>query len=277
VNASPGDPNRISDLAPLLQRAGPGGDLTLSGVEKLNQVMTQNRKSVDGVGLNQILAGAVANAKKSLSFEEQFPTGGGIRDPEGEKIFNTTFQNIFWSQYDSWVEKGNDPHQFPLLDPKKMEELTDKLRPRSQMNADRIAAVGELTGTPALEPPPPPPKGVDAAAWGAVMADRPMSGGAPYPAASWASAIEMLRKDPTAENIKLFDSSKFGRAGFRGQEILDKLGGKTETAGPAAPVQPTGLEAQPQPVYPNGPPHEMLSTVGRATENVMNPKWPWER
>jgi hypothetical protein len=222
VNASPGDPNRISDLAPLLQRAGPGGDLTLSGVEKLNQVMTQNRKSVDGVGLNQILVGAIANAKKSLSFEEQFPTGGGIRDPEGEKIFNTTFQNMFWSSYNKWIEKGNDPYQFPLLDPKKMAELTNKLRPRSQMNADRITSIGAATGeAPAL---PPAPQGVDENSWNAVLSEQPTAkGGGQYPAAAWFSAIDILQKNPTPEVIKAFDA-KFGRAGYRGEEILNKLG-----------------------------------------------------
>jgi hypothetical protein len=224
-----GDPQRIADPVDILKRGGEGGNLTFAGTQKLLAIQKEAQKDINGIGLQQILNGAVANAKKSLSFETQFPTGGGVHDLDGERIFNTTFMNAFWSQYDSWIAKGNDPHQFPLLDPKKMEALTTQLRPRAQMAADRLAAVGEATGEQpneqpqAAQPLPPTPENVDPAKWASVVSKPPLSAsGKPWPYANWAGYVDSLRTDPTPENQQRFDT-RMASSGITAKDILGAL------------------------------------------------------
>jgi len=244
VSAPAGDPNRIADLTQLLQRAGPGGDLTLAGVEKLGQVMQQNQKSVSDQSVNTTKIGLLNYAKSKLSFDQEmlFPGMKPLSDPAGAQAFNATFVPKFEAAYDQWVKAGKNPWEFLTKD--NVDKLMQGIRSPSEMAAARIAATSEPTEIPE-GPPPPPPEGINPAAWNGVLADRPKANGAPYPLDAWIKVVEMLRKDPSPRNIKLFDESQFGRAGFRGAEILGKLGGNQMAQAPERSAPPEATKEEP--------------------------------
>lgn len=238
VTAPVGDPARISDPTQLLQRAGPDGDLTLTGVQKLMQTLQQNQKSVNDSAVNTSKVGLLNYAKSRLSFEAD--TGPiKIRDPKGEAIFNAQFIPKFEAAFDKWKNDGKDPWQF--LTQKNVDEMLTGLRSPREMAMDRMAATGEAA--PAEDPKaplPPAPIGIDPASWSSVVTKPPATeGGVPFPRSAWANALGMLIANPTPENMKLFDQSKFGRAGYRASEVLEQLkpksGGieKKETGGAA--------------------------------------------
>ena len=240
ILADSSDPGRISEMHQLLERAGPGADqdqkLTLAGVEKLNGVMTQNRKSVDDQAANRAKLGLMTYAKGKLSFEQD--TGPiKIRDPEGERLFNAQFIPKFEAGYEQWTKAGKNPWDF--LTQKHVDEMLTGMRDKTKMQMDRMAAMGEAVPEDKNAPVPPSPDGVDAKAWGGVIADRPKTeAGDPVPQGVWATAVGMLLKNPTPETVKMFNASKFGRAGYDGQKILDQLRPAAAGAAPTADQGP---------------------------------------
>lgn len=249
VSAPADDPNRISDISQLLHRAGPGGDLTLAGVEKLNQVLGQNRKSVNDQAVNTSKVGLMNYAKGKLSFEQD--TGPvKIRDPKGEAIFNGVFIPKFEAAFDKWVKGGKDPWEFLTKD--NIDKLITGLRSPSEMAAAKLAALGADTPGKA-SPLPPAPSGIDAAAWSAVMSRRPVTeNGTPLSPAAWGTAINMLLEHPTPTVIKQFNTSKFGRAGFDGEAIIRQLSQKTSPV-TARPSQTGAPEIVPALATPETP------------------------
>jgi hypothetical protein len=95
------------------------------------------------------------------------------------------------------------------------------------MAKDRMAATGQIDQTD-LEKPgeqtptPPPPKDANAGEWNKIMTAPPLAAnGQPYTHAAWASVMQRLMSNPE-QGVKDFDA-KFGRAGYSGQEFLDRL------------------------------------------------------
>jgi hypothetical protein len=233
ITAPVGDPDRISDPLQVYQRAGPDGDLKLAGAAKLVSTMKEVQRSVDDQAVHTTKTGLMNYAKSQLSFEQD--TGPiKIRDPKGEAIFNAQFIPKFEAAYEKWTkgeggQGGKDPWQF--LTKENVDKMLVGMRNKSEMAMERVAATGETLPpeNPNL-PPPPAPEGIDPAAWQSVVTKPPvMETGAPFPRSSWATALQMLAKNPTPENIATFDRSKFGRAGFRGEELLGQLQGKKAT------------------------------------------------
>jgi len=235
VIAPPGDPNRIADVTELLDRAGPGGDLTLAGVEKLRSAMGTAQKSVDGHSVQTTKVGLINYAKGRLSFEQD--TGPiKIRDPKGEAIFNAQFIPKFEAAYDQWIKAGKNPWEF--LTQENVDKIVTGMRSPSEMAQERMRAMGDVPANdPAAGQIPAAPSGIQPKTWEAVMSNRPKTAkGETFAPGAWASAIQMLWANPTPENIALFDNSKFGRAGFKGAEILNKL--RASGAVPATNVAP---------------------------------------
>ncbi len=133
-----------------------------------------------------------------------------------------------------------------------MDVLTQKLRPRAQMNADRIIATGEaaadVPGQPiAPQELPPTPDGADPAAWAKVISQPPVSsGGHAWPYKDWAGAVSKLRSNPTPELTKAFDD-KFGPAGITAKSVLETLGGGPEKQKEANAPAPEETLADMQP------------------------------
>jgi hypothetical protein len=227
VTAAPGDPSRIADPTQLLSRAGPGGDLTLAGVQKLSQTLQQNQKSVNDQAVNTTKVGLLNYAKSKFSFDQEmmFPGVPPLKDPKGQAIFEGQFIPKFEAAYDQWTKDGKDPWQF--LTQKNVDAMVEGMRPKSQMAMDRVVASGEGAPPDPNAKLPPAPAGVEPNAWSKVVAvPPPMENGKPFPYAAWGHAVSMLLAAPTPENIKLFNESKFGKAGIDGKYILDQLHGK---------------------------------------------------
>jgi hypothetical protein len=220
VTAPVNDPSYIGDVNAILRRAAPGGDLSMAGAQKLITVMHENQRSVNDQAVSRARVGLLSYAKSKLSFQDD--TGFvKIRDPKGEAIFNAQFIPKFEAAYDQWIQKGKDPWDFLTQD--NIDKMLKGMRSQSQMAQDKLAASGEAPagGSPAL---PPAPQNVDQAGWNKIMS-APLSttNGAPFPKAAFAQAVQMLIAQPTPENIRLFDQSKFGRAGFRAEDIVQQL------------------------------------------------------
>lgn len=244
VTAPIGDPDRISDPVELMERAGPGGDLTLAGVKELTGALMTGRKSVDDQAVQTTKASLIQYAKGKISYQEELYPGGPIRrDQKGEAIFQGQFIPKFMAAYDQWQKDGKDPWQFLTRD--NVDKLAEGMRPAAQMARDKLAdtegAEGNAGTNPATpQPIPPAPANVDPAGWQSVMtALPPTPTGQPFPRASWAAAVQTLVADPSEKNIALFNSSKYGKGGFNGKEILDAL----KTGEPLKPKQPVAIIA----------------------------------
>jgi hypothetical protein len=239
----PGDPGRISDVTQVLPRAGEGGDLTLAGVQKLSQIMEQNRKSVSDAAVNTAKVGLINYAKNKLSFEAD--TGPiKIRDPKGEAIFNGTFLPKFEAAYDAWTKDGKDPWQF--LNHENVDKIMAGMRSKSEMAMDKIRATGEASGeAQPNQPAPPAPQGIEQPRWEKLMATRPIAPtGQPIAPRNWADALAMLRADPE----KMAPYFKKLWPDFEPAELLKQMEG-AEKAAPPTPPEQTFRPAEPKPTF----------------------------
>lgn len=233
VMAAPETPGRISDVTDLYKRAGPGGDLTLAGVEKLTHVMQSNRKSVADQAVNAAKVGLIAYARDKLSFDQEALAGGlTLKDPKGKAIFNGTFLPAFEAAYDKWIKEGKDPWQF--LTRENVDKMAEQMRSKTDMQMDRLSATGEggaPVPTPGGKGPanvPPPPQGVDAAKWTRVVAAPPAGadGRTPMKLSVWSQAVTALLAKPTPANIAAFNNSPFGKGSMDAAAIIKELSGK---------------------------------------------------
>jgi hypothetical protein len=248
-----GDPQRINDANQLLVAASPGGGLTPRGADRLMKVFAASRKDPDQTSVNQTKSSLMTYAKNKLSFEED--TGLiKIRDPKGEAIYNASFIPKFESAYDQWIKDGKNPWEF--LTRENVDKLANGMRPKAQMDADRMIAQGQsaadVPGQTPQELPATPDK-VDPAAWAKVISAAPQSAnGHAWPYANWAAVVNKLRENPTPELVKAFDD-RFGPAGITAKSVLETLGGGPEKPKETnAPSQEETLshmqpEAQPTP------------------------------
>ena len=251
VIAPDGDPQRIGDITALYQ-AEANGDLTAKGTERLKTVMTDVRKNTDEYGLQREVAGVYDFAKQRLDFSIDEPFLK-VPDPKGRSVFDLEFTTMFNSQLDAWRKTGKDVSQFPLFQRDKLNQMLDILRPKAQMDRERMAAVGETAQAPepAGAPLPPAPSGVDQTKWSPLVSAPP--GGLNH--AQWGMALNDL---VTKQDVGVFNASKFGQSGLRGEDILNRLGiayappGKPEGVGAEtpsalqAPVPPTPEQARAQ-------------------------------
>ncbi|HXJ73160.1 MAG TPA: hypothetical protein VNM37_09905, partial [Candidatus Dormibacteraeota bacterium] len=140
LGAPIGDPARITDPVQLMQRAGPGGDLTVAGVDKLMAQMNQIKKSPDQQAVHTSQTSLMAYAKQKLSFQQDL---GPVKipDPKGEAIFHGEFVPKFQAAYAQWVAAGKNPWEF--LTRENIDKMVTGMRPKSEMEMSRLSATGE--------------------------------------------------------------------------------------------------------------------------------------
>lgn len=244
VVAPTGDSDRIGDPSELYRHAGEGGDLTLAGVGKLQEVMQHSQKTVDAHSVEQTKASLMGYAKSKLSFEQD--TGPiKIRDPKGEALFSAQFIPKFLAAYENWTKVGNkSPWEF--LTQENVDKMIKGMRSKTEMDMERLKATGEgaATNPDAVrgQVPQPPPE-VDPTGWATVMRAPPMSqGGKPWPYTNWAAAVNALRADPTPEKMAQFNAV-FGSAGYDAKELLGKLekGANAKPASGSSAAPPGGF------------------------------------
>lgn len=234
ASAAPGDPNKLSDPTELLRHAGPQGDITLQGMDRLQRVIAESHKSVDSHSVEQTKTSLMSYAKSKLSFEQDLGPIK-IRDPKGEQIFSAQFVPKFLAAYDQWISKsGKDPWEF--LTRENIDKIMTGMRDPKEMARDHLAAQGAtLAPKPTVVPPPPP--GANPDSWNTIIGQPPTyKDGRPVPI--WAKDVTLLREHPTPDNVKKFDQV-YGASGYSGQEILDSLG---KPYGPQPPKPNVELE-----------------------------------
>lgn len=233
--APPNDPNRLTDPTELLRHAGPGGDVTLQGMDRLQRVIAESQKSVDTHSVEQTKASLMTYAKSKLSFEQDVGPIK-IRDPKGEQIFNSQFVPKFLAAYDQWISKaGKDPWEF--LTRENIDKMMTGMRDPKQMRQDQLTAQGETIGAAPGAPLHPPPQGANPDSWKTIVGQPPTyKDGRPVPV--WAKDVTYLREHPTPDNVKKFDQV-YGASGYSAQEIVDSL---SKPYGPQPPAPNLELE-----------------------------------
>jgi hypothetical protein len=233
-----GDPNRITTSADILKRYGPDG-LSSEGVSKINSMLGMNFKSADDAAVNRTMAGLYNYAKSKLSFEQD--TGPiKIRDPDGEKIFNSEFIPKFNQSFDQWVKDGKNPWDF--LTRKNIDDMTEGMRPKAQMEQDRLRAYGEA-GPQEATGQNTAPVGIDNKVWQAQIASPPMSpnGGGLISSQAWDQVLRRLVSRPNDIELRNAIHQRFPDVDIDG--LLHKITGSNATRVPNALESPTNIQA----------------------------------
>ncbi len=240
------------DPAEIVRRAGPGGDLTLAGVGKLMAVRGDMAKGVDEQAINRAKVGALQYLRQKLSFDQEMLVPGVpqsmARDPKGEQIFNAQAIPRYESMWDAWRQSNptKSPWDF-LTDRKRLDDLAESLRPKREMQIDRLSAEG-VVPEPANMPLPPPPANVRPEVWTPLVSNLPLApDGRPVSHYAWGQVLSTLAADPSPRNVALLKASKWGQAqGVDYDAIAAALrGGVTapQAAAPAAPARPNATDA----------------------------------
>lgn len=151
ATASPGGQLApLTDQAEVMRHAGPGGDLTLAGAQELTKTMAQVRHP-EQAGDTKLQAGALAYAKRQLSFEADYGTFK-VRDPKGEDSFNIGFLPAFMSYWQKGIAAGKTPTD--LVSKDAIDSLVAPYkRPPAELMKDQLGAGEEM---PAVHAPPAP-------------------------------------------------------------------------------------------------------------------------
>ncbi len=249
LTAPEGAPNRITSDEAILNRAGPGGDLTFEGATKLIETRQKMSKNANDSNVHAALVDTMKEYHDRLSSSD--PTTK-ILDLPGEEAFNGKFAPQVYSRFDAWTKDGKNPWDFfGPANRKELDDLAQKARPGYQTDAARIDAAAkqasDAAGQPAPVPPaepvpdavapqagapganlppiPPPPGNMAPNEWRGILAVPPVSAGSrPWPAQNWAGVFYDLQRNPTPDNKARFDRI-FGRPGMKADDVLKKMSG----------------------------------------------------
>lgn len=134
--------HKITDQGQIISRAGPGGDLTLSGVKELTGALSAMQRP-EHAGDAKMQAGALAYAKHQLSFEADYGSFK-VRDPKGEDAFNIGFLPAFMQYWQKGIAAGKTPAE--LADKKAIDNLISPYkRPPAELMRDQLQAGTDAT------------------------------------------------------------------------------------------------------------------------------------
>lgn len=234
------DPARIA--SPVDIYAGEAkGELTRKDADELIKVLGNTKKSTTEVGDQKILSAGLDDLKKRLTYEDSSQPFS-LKDPRGAELLPGATA-LYIGQYQLWKDAGKDLSSFPLFDPKKMDQFIELVRPKRQMELDKLNAQFQQSGQD--EPAPSPaPRGVDQQMWNQTITNRPIAAnGQPIPMLLWDRFVGRLAANPKIE-APIWDRSQFGKAGWTAERILGQLGvhydktpGRPENVEPGQPVQ----------------------------------------
>jgi hypothetical protein len=137
----------ISDPRELLKRAGPGGDLTLAGVDRLMGVL-QGKKTPEGAAEQKMQSGAFDVIKRELSGQDSLP---GLKDPQGEKIFQHAMP-LLYQAIEQGKAKGIPPSQ--LYDPESKDWIGNTVAGLKRQPAQYYADLESANGSSQTEQAP---------------------------------------------------------------------------------------------------------------------------
>ncbi len=262
IMAPPGSQDRIGDPNELL-RMTDAGDLSSKGYARLSGYMRDAHKDLETRGVLTAKSEIYKYAEKQLSFDGtmSFPGMPPLKDPEGAKLFSSTFVPAFESAYDKMIKDGTDPYKF--LAKENIDKIISALpnkRTMAQTNLDRANAENELPAGKEAAAIPNAPEGVDPKEWLPIIKAPPLQdNGTPWQPHAWSIVINTLRENPTPETKAYFDQH-FASKGYTADDMLKKLpptpGAAPTTLPPAAALadRPATAEPPPAPAAPRNHP-----------------------
>jgi hypothetical protein len=145
VHAPEGTPGRITDPSVLYERVGPGGDLTVHGVDKLVSEIN-SRKTPEGVAETEMKSQFLKTARSQISGTDE---GLHIKDPKGDELYLKFLANAL-PAYDAGKKAGKTPAQ--LLNPESPDyigkAITNYKRPMSEWFNDVVRDQPTATAAP---------------------------------------------------------------------------------------------------------------------------------
>lgn len=202
ILAQPGDPSRVTDPVEIYKRSGPGGDLTPAGAMKLVSMQKDVTKT-DAAAEQTTFSSLLSYAKNKLSFQQEpsFPGDPGIKDPQGEMLFNARLLPRAEKAFSDWKSSGKDPFEFLTQD--NFDKMAQGLRSPQEMALAKIEAIQKIDTSGAMIPAP---QGTDQQGWNEVLS-VPMTSksGRVWSPGMWANAVYALQQNPTPEIKKQFN------------------------------------------------------------------------
>jgi hypothetical protein len=135
IHLPEGDPQRLTDSGELYGHVGKGGDLTVSGVDKLNAEI-QGRKTPEGVAESEMKAQFLKNARAQITGTDE---GLHIEDPKGDELYLKFLADVL-PRYDAQRREGKSAAT--LFNPESPDYLGKTIsgfkRPMDQWFADTI-------------------------------------------------------------------------------------------------------------------------------------------
>lgn len=142
---------KINDPSQLWARGGPGGDLTLSGIEKLTQEITSSRNP-EGAAQGAMTKDYLAAAHVAISGHGMF---GGQRDAVGEMNF-ARFVPLAFAEIEREKQAGMTPAQMMVKGGDLDKLVQQNTRSPAQMMKDMLASNNpDLPGTTPVAPAAP--------------------------------------------------------------------------------------------------------------------------
>ena len=222
IVGDPEAPGAVHSMRDIWSRAGPNGDLSLSGADALSQIFTNVHKNPDEWGVRTVESSMLDYARDQLWKPVEM---AGIKDQAGKDIYNSKFVPAFVLGFDKWRDAHTD-NPLGYLTKDNIDKMLAPLRrnPTQEAN-DRMDETGgrvpgqiEAPGAPI----PPAPEGLNVGEWRSIMSAPPVAhDGLPYTHAAWGEVLRRMAADP-AHVIPWFDQ-RFGDHGYSGAELVERL------------------------------------------------------
>jgi hypothetical protein len=245
-------PQRIADMREVLHMQA-DGLVTQKGAAALKGVLAD----LQGHGSNSpeltgALHSVIAGYKQRLSWEGDTDfSGHPKRDSKGEEVFNKQFVPQVMKQF-SALPNEKEKWDF-IRNTKAFDEFADNLRPRGQMEMERLMADTAPGSDTQQTPIPVAPRGIEQKRWEEVAGQPPaMPNGMVATHRQYGAALMILLNDPSPKTKERFNKT-FGAEGATADDVLARLRGGSN-AGRQRPVTvapPTAAEPPPVPINLN--------------------------
>ncbi|MEO6779427.1 MAG: lytic transglycosylase domain-containing protein [Bradyrhizobium sp.] len=149
VTADASDPGKITDPQVLMKAAGPGGELTVAGVDKLTGIL-QGKRTPEGEAEQTMMKQFLTNAKNQITGSHTGIYGDPIPDPKGDELY-LKFLAHAMPAFDAGKKGGLTAPQ--LLDPGSKDYIGKAIatfhRPMAERMKDMDEAARNMLGTAA--------------------------------------------------------------------------------------------------------------------------------
>jgi hypothetical protein len=251
LNLPNDDHNRISSPSQLYDLLI-NHQITRHGFEALDSDMKklQGAEGPEKAQMTAALHSVIAGYQRRLSWEGETDfSGKPKRDEQGEYLFRTQFEPQVRAMFSG---AKTDEERWKLIrNTKALDEFADNLRPRGQMEMERLMSETAPGSDTQQTPIPVAPRGIEQSRWEGVVAQTPtMPNGMVATHRQYGAAVMILLNDPSPKTKERFNKT-FGADGATADDVLAKLRGGSN-AGRQQPVTvPPAAAAEPPPPATN--------------------------